>query len=64
MEINDLFFTKTFARVLIGQGRLDDALTICTILKEKTPDDSELNSMLEELKTLAKNKRSGIGGRE
>lgn len=63
MEINDLFFTKTFARVLIGQGRLDDALTICTILKENTPDDSEVDSMLEELKELAKNKKSPIGRR-
>lgn len=63
MEINDIYFTKTFASVLKDQGRLEDALTIYKILKDKSPEDEELDKLITELKNLAKSKRVGFGGK-
>ncbi len=54
---DDIFFTRTMAEVLEGQGRLEDALVIYKILADTSPDDPELKERVERLMGLARSRR-------
>ncbi len=57
---DDIFFTRTMAEVLEGQGRLEDALVIYKILADTSPHDPELKEKIERLRGLARRRtRSG-----
>lgn len=56
---DDIFFTKSMAEILEGQGKFEDALMIYNILKN-SPDSNEsvyYEGKIKELESLAGKKR-------
>lgn len=54
---DDIFFTRTMAEVLEGQGLFEDALMIYKILDDTNPCDQTLKFRIERLKGLAERGR-------
>ncbi len=54
---DDIFFTRTMARLLEDQGQMEDAFTIYKILAAASPEDEALSCKVRDLKVLAKQKR-------
>jgi len=54
---DDIFFTRTMARLLEDQGQMEDAFTIYRILAAAEPEDEVLSCKVREMKALARNKR-------
>ncbi|VAW36358.1 hypothetical protein MNBD_DELTA02-106 [hydrothermal vent metagenome] len=54
---DDIFFTRTMARLLEDQGQMEDAFTIYRILAAAEPEDEALSCKVREMKALARNKR-------
>ncbi|MFQ5353888.1 MAG: hypothetical protein ACE5DR_02975 [Thermodesulfobacteriota bacterium] len=58
---DDIFFTKTMAKILEDQGFLEDALMIYNILALTNPSDGEIAQKIKALKDLAMTKRRKKG---
>lgn len=56
---DDIFFTKSMAEILEGQGKLEDALMIYNILKNSSSNDDIIyyEGKIKELELLAGKKR-------
>jgi len=54
---DDIFFTRTMARLLEEQGQMEDAFTIYKILSAASPEDELLSGKVSEMKVLAMRKR-------
>jgi len=59
---DDMYFTRTMAEVLEGQGFLEDALMIYNILAATNPSDEEIALKIRSLKdfAVAKKGRKGV----
>lgn len=59
---DDIFFTRTMAGILEGQGHYEDALTIYKILMDSHPGDLAIEDKVKTLKALAERgrKRSAV----
>ncbi len=60
---NDIFFTRTMARVLESQGRMEDALMIYKMLSDGAPEDEGLKESIDRLKNLAGKKGTKAGNK-
>ncbi len=54
---DDIFFTRTMARLLEEQGQMEDAFTIYKILAAASPEDEALSGKVRDMKALATHKR-------
>ncbi|MFQ5442821.1 MAG: hypothetical protein ACE5EB_08885 [Thermodesulfobacteriota bacterium] len=50
---DDIFFTRTMAGILEGQGFHEDALMIYKILSDSLPEDRDLKLKIKSLKEMA-----------
>jgi len=58
---DDMYFTRTMAEVLEGQGFLEDALMIYNILAVTNPSDEEIARKITSLKDVAAAKKGRKG---
>lgn len=58
---DDIYFTRTMAEVLEGQGHYEDALVIYKILSDTSPWDETLKVKIQKLKDLAGGRKKRPG---